>query len=48
MIFLDNVASTLNDTKNAAESTTETGKSYFDSAKGNECHSIDISVCVFR
>lgn len=48
LIFLDTVAGTLGDTKNAAESTTETGKSYFDSAKGKECHSIDISYCSKR
>lgn len=33
--FVDTVASTVDSTKKAAESTFETGKTYIDSAKGN-------------
>lgn len=36
--FVDTVASTVDTTKKAAESTFETGKSYIDSAKGNRRH----------
>lgn len=39
--FVDTVASTVDNTKKAAESTFETGKSYIDSAKGNQSMSIE-------